>query len=195
MLSSTNDLNQYQSAPSHTHDTPHSTSTSNDMSSSSCSSCTSTFFHGDTLQLVIELLDNCNTMIAMNNNSLKDIEERDVDSTTDINKKIDILLNHIKDLEDRLEDIGVQNKASTKQIMTKLETQVKDAASTTTKESEIIDKRLRSLSSRVSSIGHVFIIRSNYNKRRRVSQEEGGGEEACVKQEVSRMCLSSMFML
>ena len=158
-----------RSAPSNTH----STSTSNDMSSSSGGSCASTHSQisiSDDLKLAIELLSNCNTMIAMNATSLlEDIEKRYVDSTANI-KKIDILLSCCKDLGDRLDDIDQQQKKASTQII-KLDEQVKDVASATKDTTETIDKSLKSITSRISSIEHLCVIRSNYNKKRRVSQE------------------------
>ena len=151
-------------------------SNSNDMSSSSSSSCDCASTHpqisiSDDLKLVIELVGNCNTMIAMNAFSLEDIEKRYVDSTANTNKKIDILQTQVKDLEDRLEyDIDQQQKKASTDLIKLEEEQVKVSA--TTKETEIIDdERLKSLTARVSSIEHLCVIRSNYNKRRRVSQE------------------------
>ena len=165
-------MNQHQSTTSHSRDT-HSISISNDMASSSGSSCASTHpqisISAD-LKLVIELVGNCNTMIAMNTSSINDIiEKRYEDSIANI-KKIDILLSHVKDLEDRLDDIDQQKKTTTEQIIM-LDEQAKDIASATKGTSEITDKRLKSLTGRVSSIEHLCVIRSNYNKKRRVSQE------------------------
>ena len=165
-----------QSALSHNRkETSNSTASSNNMSSlsSSCSICASTTHPqisvSDTLKLVIELLGNCYTMIAINAASLNDIEKCYEDSTANI-KKIDILLSHVKDLEDRLDDIDQQQKKASTQII-KLDEQVKNVASATAKETEIINKRLKSITSRISSIEHLCVIRSNYNKKRRVSQE------------------------
>jgi len=162
-------MNQQQSAPSHDRDI----ATSNDMSSLSGSSYASTqpqISISEDLKLVIELVGNCNTMIAMNASSLEDIEKRYEDSTATTNRKIDILQTQVKDLEDRVDDIDQQQKKTSTQII-KLDEQVKDVASATKGTSEIIDKRLNSITSRVSSIEHLCVIRSNYNKKRRVSQE------------------------
>jgi len=159
-------------------ETSNNTATSNDMSSSSSSgSSFASTFHpfpvysvDTTFKLAIELLSNCNTMIALNNASLNDIEKRYEDSTANTNKKIDILQTQLKDLEDRLGDIDQQQKkASTDLIKLELEEeQVKVSATT----KDAFDKiRLKSLTGRVSSIEQLCVIRSNYNKRRRVSQE------------------------
>ena len=124
----------------------------------------------DDLKLVIELVGNCNTMIAMNTASLNEIEKRYEDITN--TRKIDILLSHVKDLEDRLDDIDQQKKASTDLIKLELEEeQVKDVASTTKDAFDVVNKKLKSITGRVSSIEQLCVIRSNYNKRRRVSQE------------------------
>ena len=166
-------MNQHQSSNPHPQDTSlDSSSTSNDISSSSGSSCASTHPQisiSEDLKLVIELLGNCNTMITMNATSLEDIKKRHADSFTNTNKKIDILLSHVKDLEDRLNDIDQKKKAS-KQIIKLEEEQVKISA-TTEDAFDKIGKRLKSLTGRVSSIEHLCVIRSNYNKKRRVSQE------------------------
>lgn len=149
------------------------TSNSNDMSSSSGSSCASTHPQisiSEDLKLIIELVGNCNAMIAMNATSLlKDTEKRYEDSITNT-RKIDILLSHVEDLEDRLGDIDQQQKKASTDLIKLEEEQVKVSA--TTKDAfDKIDKSLKSLTGRVSSIEHLCVIRSNYNKKRRVSQE------------------------
>jgi len=164
-----------QSSPSHTQETFNNTATSNDTSSSSSlssSSCASTHPQisiSDDLKLVIELVGNCNTMIAMNAKSIRDIEKKYEDSTANTNKKIDILQTQVKDIEDRLSDIDQQQKKASTDLIKLEEEQVKVSA-TTKDTSDVVNKRLNSLTCRVSSIEQLCVIRSNYNKRR-VSQE------------------------
>ena len=106
-------------------------------------------------------------MIEMQQTSIKNIEEGYAKSTAMFMNKFDVLLNHVKALEERLEDIEGKATTNTKHI-SELDQAV--AGSTDTL-SDILESRLRSLSKRVSSIEHLIILNGK-RKRMRISQGE-----------------------
>ena len=107
-------------------------------------------------------------MIEMQQTSIKNIEEEYANSSAMcMMNKFDVLLNHAKTLEERLEDIEGKATTNTKHI-SELDQAV--AGSTDTL-SDILESRLRSLSKRVSSIEHLIILNGK-RKRMRISQGE-----------------------
>ena len=141
--------------------------TTSPSSNLSCSSDSSTSSQVDTVSIIFEMMKNYNTMIEMQQTSIKNIEEGYAKSTAMFMNKFDVLLNHVKALEERLEDIEGKATTNTKHI-SDLGQAVGGSTDTL---SDILESRLRSLSKRVSSIEHLIIL-NGQRKRVRSSQGE-----------------------
>jgi len=110
-------------------------------------------------QHIFEMIANCNTMIAINQNSIDEIQEKHNHTTTANIEQIDTLIsNDVKDLNDRLNNIDT-DCSSTDRLNNKLEEVAK------------VKESLKSLVNRVSSIEQVFILNTNRNKRMRESKK------------------------
>ena len=120
---------------------------------------------GDTaaLNLLIGMIDNCTTMISMQNKTLKSMQEGHSESCALFIKKFAVLVSHVKNLDDRITAIEGETNANTKHI-TKIEQAIDGTADTL----DIIQSRLGNTASRVSRIENL-IIRSSSKKRKRVS--------------------------
>ena len=115
------------------------------------------------LSLIIGMIDNCNTMISMQTDAIKSMQEGHSESCALFINKFAVLVSHVKNLEDRITAIEGQSKANTKQI-TELEQAIDGTADTL----DIIQSLLGTTASRVSRIENL-IIRSSSKKRKRVS--------------------------
>jgi len=120
---------------------------------------------GDTaaLNLIIGMINNCTTMISMQNDTLKSMQEGHSESCALFIKKFAVLVSHVKNLDDRITAIEGETNANTKQI-----TKIEQAIDGTTDTLDIIQSRLGTTASRVSRIENL-IIRSSSKKRKRVS--------------------------
>ena len=120
---------------------------------------------GDTaaLNLLIGMIDNCTTMISMQNNTIKSMQEGHSESCALFIKKFAVLVSHVKNLDDRITAIEGETNANTKQI-----TKIEQAIEATTDTLDIIQSRLGTTASRVSRIENL-IIRKSSKKRKRVS--------------------------
>jgi len=120
---------------------------------------------GDTaaLNLIIGMIDNCTTMISMQNDTIKSMQEGHSESCALFIKKFAVLVSHVKNLDDRITAIEGQTDANTNKI-TKIEQAIDGTADTL----DIIQSRLGTTASRVSRIENL-IIRSSSKKRKRVS--------------------------
>jgi len=107
-------------------------------------------------QLLFEMIANCNTMIAINQNSIDEIQEKHNHTTANI-EQIDALISKVKDLDTRLDDTEC---TSTDQLI-KFEDEVVMDVETVKDTSKTFDKHLHSLDNRVSSIEHLCGIRSS----------------------------------
>ena len=133
-----------------------SSSSSSNLSSESDSSSSQV----DTFSIIFEMMKNYNTMIEMQQTSIKNIEEEYAKSTAMLINKFDVLLNHVKALEERLKDIEGKATTNTKHI-TELSSQLPT--------SDVLESRLRLLGKRVSSVEHLIILNGS-RKRMRSSQ-------------------------
>ena len=120
---------------------------------------------GDTaaLNLLIGMINNCTTMISMQNDTIKSMQEGHSESCALFIKKFAVLVSHVKNLDDRITAIEGETKANTKQI-----TKIEQAIDGTTDTLDIIQSRSGTTASRVSRIENL-IIRSSSKKRKRVS--------------------------
>lgn len=93
-----------------------------------------------------------NSMIATNASTIKKIEEKHVKSTALLNEKFDVLLHYVKRLDQRLAGIEDQTKANTEDNVELIR-----AVVTVVDTADILEIRLGSIGSRVSSIERIII--------------------------------------
>ena len=105
---------------------------------------------------MFELIANCNTMIAINQNSIDEIQEKHNHTTANI-EKIDALISNVKDLDTRLDD----TECTSADQLIKFEDEVVMDVETIKDTSKTFEKHLHSLDNRVSSIEHLCGIRSS----------------------------------
>ena len=115
------------------------------------------------LNLIIGMIDNCTTMIRMQNDTLKSMQEGHSESCALFIKKFAVLVSHVKNLDDRITAIEGETNANTKRI-----TKIEQAIDGITDTLDIIQSRLGTTASRVSRIENL-IIRKSGKKRKRVS--------------------------
>ena len=115
------------------------------------------------LSLIIGMIDNCNTMISMQTDAIKSMQEGYSESCALFIKKFDVLVSHVKNIDDRITAIEGETNANTKQI-----TELEQAIDGTSDTLDIIQSLLGTTASRVSRIENL-IIRSSSKKRKRVS--------------------------
>jgi len=115
------------------------------------------------LNLIIGMINNCTTMISMQNDTIKSMQEGHSESCALFVKKFAVLVSQIKNLDDRITAIEGETNANTKQI-----TKIEQAIDGTTDTLDIIQSRLGTTASRVSRIENL-IIRKSSKKRKRVS--------------------------
>ena len=132
-------------------------SSSSNLSSDSDSSSSSQV---DTFSIIFEMMKNYNTMIEMQQTSIKNVEEEYAKSSAMFVNKFDVLHNHVKALEERIKDIEGKATTNTKHI-TELSSQLPT--------SDVLESRLRLLTKRVSSVEHLIILNGS-RKRMRSSQ-------------------------
>ena len=115
------------------------------------------------LNLIIGMINNCTTMISMQNDTLKSMQEGHSESCALFIKKFAVLVSHVKNLDDRITAIEGETNANIKRI-----TKIEQAVDGTTDTLDIIQSRLGTTASRVSRIENL-IIRKSSKKRKRVS--------------------------
>lgn len=121
-------------------------------------------YQANAFEAMCDMMDNFNTMIAMNTSSIRQVEEDNIKSTATWNRKFDVLLHQVKILDRRLEDIEHRTKANTRGS-----TALSHAAGTFVDSTDIMESRLSSIESRVSSIERL-LIQSRKRKRSRAER-------------------------
>jgi len=106
---------------------------------------------------MFELIANCNTMIAINQNSIDEIQEKHNHATTANIEKIDALISKVKELDTRLDD----TECTSADQLIKFEDEVVMDVETIKDTSKTFEKHLHSLDNQVSSIEHLCGIRSS----------------------------------
>ena len=140
---------------------PSSSSSSSNLSSD-YDSYSSSPSQVDSFSIIFEMMKNYNTMIEMQQTSIKNVEEEYAKSSAMFVNKFDVLHNHVKALEERIKEIEGKATTNTKHIA-ELSSQLPT--------SDVLESRLRLLTKRVSSVEHVIILNGS-RKRMRSSQGE-----------------------
>ena len=116
-------------------------------------------YQANVFEAMCDMMDNFNTMIAMNTSSIRQVEEDNIKSTSTRKMKFDALLHQVKALDQRLEDIEDQTKANARDS-----TALSHAIGTFVDSTDIMESRLSSIESRVYSIERL-LIQSRKRKR------------------------------
>ena len=117
------------------------------------------------MDVICDMLGNYNTMIAANTASIKKLEGDTAESSKAMNEKFDKLLNHVKNIDERLKDIEDKTETHTEQVA-----DLGQAVGAFVDTADILESRLGSIERRVSSIERL-LIRSSKGKRKQANRE------------------------
>ena len=110
------------------------------------------------LNIMQEMMERYNTMIAMNASSIKAIEEAKAKNTATMNRNFATLLRHVQTLEKRVDEIEDQAKASEE-----VQAGVSGAVGAFVDSADILERRIGAVACRVSKI-ESLIVRSRKRK-------------------------------
>ena len=114
----------------------------------------------DTFSIIIEMMRNYNTMLENQRKSIKNLEDGYAKSTAMFINKFDVLLNHVKVLEERIKDIEGKATTNVKNI-----SELGQAVGGFEDTSHILSRHIGSVESRISRIERLIIKSSRKRKR------------------------------
>ena len=114
----------------------------------------------DTVSIIFEMMKNYNTMIEMQQTSIKNVEEEYAKSSAMFVNKFDVLHNHVKALEERIKEIEGKATTNVKHI-----SELGQAVGGFEDTSHILSRHIGSVESRISRIERLIIKSSRKRKR------------------------------